>query len=178
MQRRIHAAFPAVHRIIRPKANAPLLQGKLSRAGMVIAALMYLLLLSPVGPAEARSYDEGGRCVAVHQRLAHLRAEIAEVEKEAKLACSPAATPAATPLPLPPPTPPPSPLTPHRTAVAAARAKRTKGGALPVSQSRPSVGFTMSGGRRRQMSGTPRPYAYDGLRYSNLWNVASVKIIH
>jgi hypothetical protein len=139
----------------------------------VIASLIHVLLL-PLVAAEARSHDEGGRCVAVHQRLAQLRAEIADVEREAKVACSPGVTPAAPPLPLPPPAALPPPLTPHLNTAAAARARQARP-ALPVGQSRPDVGvrmssgrrrpITMSGGRRRQTSGTaPPPYAYAGLR--------------
>ena len=115
----------------------------------MIASLIHVLLL-PLVAAEARSHDEGGRCMAVHQRLAQLRAEIADVEREAKVACSPGVTPAAPPLPLPLPAALPPSLTPHLNTAAAARARQARP-ALPVGQSRPDVGVRMSGGRRRPL---------------------------
>ena len=62
-------------------------QVRASRAGVGIAAPIYTLLLSLV-IADAKRHDEGGRCVVAQERLAQLRAQIAEVEQEVQAACS------------------------------------------------------------------------------------------
>jgi hypothetical protein len=102
------------------------------RASTTVAALIYAPLFL-LGVAQTKNPDEGGRCIAVQQRLAELRAEIKEFEKEADAACSVSVTPIAPH----PPTPPRSPLA---QAVSATES--------------PDVPFTTSGHRRRQTSGT------------------------
>jgi hypothetical protein len=104
-------------------------QVRVSRAGVGIAAPIYTLLLSLV-IAEAKRHDEGGRCMVAQERLAQLRAQIAEVEQEVQAACSDA----------PHPTPPP-----------------LEGLALPMREPLPDAASTTSGGRRRQTSGTATP---------------------
>ena len=68
----------------------------MSNAG---TAAIYALLLSLV-VTEGTRLEGGGRCMAVHRRLAKLRAEITEVEQEAE-ACSAGVTSDARLLPLP-----------------------------------------------------------------------------
>jgi hypothetical protein len=101
------------------------------RASTAVAALIFALLV--LGVAHAKNPDEGGRCIAVQQRLAELRAEIKEFEKEADAACSVSVTPIA----LHPPAPPRSPLAQT----------------VPVTEP-PDEPYMTSGHRRRQTSGT------------------------
>ena len=107
-------------------------QVRASRAGVGIAAPIYTLLLSLV-IAEAKRHDEGGRCVVAQERLAQLRAQIAEVEQEVQAACSAGVASDA-------PTTPP-----------------LEGLALPMREPLPDAASTTSGGRRRQTSGTATP---------------------
>ena len=71
----------------------------MSSAGIVTTTPIYVLFLSLLGTQGTR-LEEGGGCVAVHQRLAKLRAEILEVEQEAE-ECSPTVNPDAPHLPSP-----------------------------------------------------------------------------
>ena len=109
-------------------------QVRASRAGVGIAAPIYTLLLSLV-IAEAKRHDEGGRCMVAQERLAQLRAQIAEVEQEVQAACS-----AGVASDAPHPTTPP-----------------LEGLALPMREPLPDAASTTSGGRRRQTSGTATP---------------------
>ena len=71
-------------------------------ARMNSAGLMCVVLLSLVA-AEARSHREVDRCMAVQQRITELRAEIVQLEHEAKNACSVDVTPDPPQPPAPPP---------------------------------------------------------------------------
>ena len=104
-----------------------------------MAAPIYVLLLS-LFAAEARLQEEGGRCMAVQQRLAQLRAEIEEVEEEAALACSAGTTPVSA--------------LPSVALVNDAAGVASAGLALPATPSLPDGASTKPGGRRRQTSGT------------------------
>lgn len=106
------------------------------------AGLMCVVLLSLVVP-EARSHREIDRCMAVQQRLTELRAEIEQVEHEAKNACSVDGTPDS-----------PHPPAPPLEEVAAGAASWAGRRALPITGSIPDNPSTTSGGRRRQTSGT------------------------
>jgi hypothetical protein len=113
-------------------------QVRASRAGVGIAAPIYTLLLSLV-IADAKRHDEGGRCVVAQERLAQLRAQIAEVEQEVQAACSAGVA-------LDPPRP---------TWEEAAGHMWAEG---PVRQPLPdAAASTTSGGRRRQTSGPAPP---------------------
>ena len=111
----------------------------MSRAGIGIAASIYLLLLSLVVAAAMR-HDAGGRCMAAQQRLSALRAEIAVAEHEVQAVCSAGVAPASLHAPAPP--------------VEVAAGEGAGGLGPPVAESRPDAAFTGSGGRRRQTSGT------------------------
>ncbi len=71
----------------------------MSSAGIVVATPICVLFLSLLGTQGTR-LEHGDGCVAVHLRLAKLRAEIMEVEQEAE-ECSPTVTPDAPHLPSP-----------------------------------------------------------------------------
>ena len=110
----------------------------MSRAGIRVAAPIYLLLLSLV-VAAARRHDEGGRCMAAQQRLSELRAEIAVAEQEVQAACSAVVAPASM----------------HALAPPLEEAAAEGAGLGPlVTESRPDAASTGSAGRRRQTSGT------------------------
>ena len=117
----------------------PDLQVRASRAGVGIAAPIYTLLLSLV-IAAAKRHDEGGRCVVAQERLAQLRAQIAEVEQEVHAACSASVA-----------------LDPPRPTREEAAGHVWAGG--PVRQPLPDAASTTSGGRRRQTSGTASHHA-------------------
>ncbi len=104
---------------------------------------LWLVLLSLV-VAEARSRKEIDRCMTVQQRITELRAEIVQLEHEAKNACSVDVTPD-----------PPQPPAPPLEEVAAGAASWAGRHALPITRSIPDKPSTTSGGRRRQTSGTP-----------------------
>ena len=112
-------------------------QVRASRAGVGIAAPIYTLLLSLV-IADAKRHDEGGRCVVAQERLAQLRAQIAEVEQEVQAACSAGVA-----------------LDPPRPTWEEAAGHVWAGG--PVRQPLPDAASTTSGGRRRQTSGPAPP---------------------
>ena len=121
-------------------------QVRASRAGIGIAAPIYTLLLSLV-IAAAKRHDEGGRCVVAQERLAQLRAQIAEVEQEVHVACSAGVA-----------LDPSRPTTPPLEEAAAGHVW-VEGLALPVRQPLPDAASTTSGGRRRQTSGTASQHA-------------------
>jgi hypothetical protein len=112
-------------------------QVRASRAGIGIAAPIYTLLLSLV-IADAKRHDEGGRCVVAQERLAQLRAQIAEVEQEVQAACPAGVA-----------------LDPPRPTWEEAAGHMWAGG--PVRQPIPDAASTTSGGRRRQTSGPAPP---------------------
>jgi hypothetical protein len=124
--------------IIREKKSDFPMEARMNSAG-----LMCVVLLSLVA-AEARRHKEIDRCMAVQQRLTELRAEIVQLEHEAKNACSVDGTPDS-----------PHPPTPPLEEVAAGAASWAGRRALPITRSIPDKPSTTSGGRRRQTSGTP-----------------------
>ncbi len=111
-----------------------------SRAGVGIAAPIYTLLLSLVIAEAKRHDDEGGRCVVAQERLAQLRAQIAEVEQEVQFACSAGVA-----------------LDPPRPTWEEAAGHVWAGG--PVRQPLSDAASTTSGGRRRQTSGPAPPFS-------------------
>ena len=58
-----------------------------SRAGVGIAALIYALLLSLVGIADANRHDEGHHCMATQEWVAKLRVQLAEFEQKLHVEC-------------------------------------------------------------------------------------------
>ena len=111
----------------------------MSRAGIRVAAPIYLLLLSLV-VAAARRHDEGGHCMAAQQRLSELRAEISVAEQEVQAACSAGIAPTSLQAPAPP--------------LEEAAAEGAGGLGPLVTEPRPDAASTGWVGRRRQTSGT------------------------
>ena len=124
----------------------------MSRAGIGIAAPICALFLSLVMVA-ASLRDEGGLCIVAQQRLAQLRAQIAEFEQEAQIACS-AGVVFAFDRPRPS-----TPLDEEAASGAASMGGIAAAIAPSVSQSLLAAASTTttSDGRRRQTSGTATP---------------------
>ena len=122
----------------------------MSRAGIGIAAPIRALFLSLIMVA-ARRRDEGDLCIVAQQRLAQLRAQIAEFEQETQIACS-----AGVALDRPHPT---TPLVEEAASGAASMGGIAAAIAPSVSQSLLTAASTTttSDGRRRQTSGTATP---------------------